>query len=415
MHHTTSDGLFELVPETISPVNLLGGGGRGTRASGESEGHGPRRREPLVPGLSKGTYLTADGQREVVMLYDKDVRVYRPTGSAVGGGRRGCVDGMTRGSAKRLRHAVVNNPVLNRAGNWWVGLTYPGEFTENGREVKRHLDRLLKRWARRGWAGVWGLEYQERGAPHFHLILNAGDVITQKTMRLTISVDWFECVGSGDERHLRAGTSCSRVKSSEGACIYLTQYIVKQDQKKVPEGVYSPGRMWGVFGTRTPEPVIVEGAKHERHIVDLVRVVRRGVRSESSWKSRQPHKLSRGEASRAAKGLWSAGERTAPLVVWEGEEWDSAEPRMISGSARHARVVEGLRTAGPLDPRDFGLSGGARYRPRSGGLCGLMLYGGARFARAALSRGIGVRVVGEAERLVTSLLGGRVVRVEKTW
>jgi hypothetical protein len=54
-------------------------------------------------------------------------------------------------------------------------LTYPGDWlavAPNGEAVKRHLAALAKRYER-VWGEplvcIWKLEFQARGAPHFHL------------------------------------------------------------------------------------------------------------------------------------------------------------------------------------------------------------------------------------------------------
>lgn len=54
----------------------------------------------------------------------------------------------------------------------FVTYTYPRDFPSD-RKAKRHLRALLMRVARR-WrlaAGIWRMEHQQRGAPHFHIIL----------------------------------------------------------------------------------------------------------------------------------------------------------------------------------------------------------------------------------------------------
>jgi hypothetical protein len=54
-------------------------------------------------------------------------------------------------------------------------LTYPGDWlivAPNAEVVKRHFQALCKRYGR-AWGepliGPWKLEFQRRGAPHFHI------------------------------------------------------------------------------------------------------------------------------------------------------------------------------------------------------------------------------------------------------
>lgn len=56
-----------------------------------------------------------------------------------------------------------------------VTLTYPGDWrawAASGPQIRKQIERFKSRWARR-WGepirGVWVREFQERGAPHFHL------------------------------------------------------------------------------------------------------------------------------------------------------------------------------------------------------------------------------------------------------
>lgn len=149
-----------------------------------------------------------------------------------------------------------------------ITLTYPGQFSSDGRRVKKHLEAFredyLKRYQRRG---LWWLEFQMRGAPHFHILSEVdlrecGDLVLKRRRRKDydasystcqveedwISRRWFEIVGSGDERHLRAGCSWEVVEKNEGALRYAASHAAKSKQKQVPEGYQNVGRFWGKIG-----------------------------------------------------------------------------------------------------------------------------------------------------------------------
>ncbi len=363
-----------------------------------------------VPGLSKGTYSHASGGRQVVRVHLKDVQIVRPTGVQVGGGRRGKVCGLSKASARRLRFSVRNNPALNRLGNWWVALTYPAEFPRDGRIVKGHLRAVGERWKRRGWCFVWCLEYQQRGAPHFHLILCGGEGLTPEAMRTLIARDWYEVVGSGDDKHLRAGVSCDLTNNPEGADGYLSGYLVKQDQKTVPAGTLAPGRMWGVIGTKLPPPVELECGRGDWDVVQLLRIMRRGARSESAWRSRQPHRPTMAEARKAIRDLWSKENREKSERMTIERDGVAVEVMMYP-QERCRLFAERFRAVGVWDLTKFAGCGGATYRPRSGGKCGATIYGAAHLARAAIARGL-VNPNNDAVRKVLAALGGRVVGVE---
>lgn len=86
-----------------------------------------------------------------------------------GGGRRGNVTTFSQSSRNRLLRLVSCLPI--GSFGCFITLTY-GVRYPNHDQTKRHLDLLLKRMARikpNGWV-LWRLEWQERGAPHFHLV-----------------------------------------------------------------------------------------------------------------------------------------------------------------------------------------------------------------------------------------------------
>jgi hypothetical protein len=131
--------------------------------------------------------------------------------------------------------------VRNSEDRWkvFITLTYPKEFPCNGKEAKAHLNAFLQYLRRRKIEYTWILEFQERGAPHYHII--ASDSIP----KAELSERWFKIVGSGDEKHLRAGTQIDSIKSKGQLYGYLSNYIKKLDQKRPPKDFANVGRFWG--------------------------------------------------------------------------------------------------------------------------------------------------------------------------
>lgn len=161
---------------------------------------------------------------------------------AGGGGIRGIIGGFSGASRKRmidLVHQVDRNAVNPPL---FVTLTYPGEYPTDWRVYKRHLDSWLKRLLRR-WPGagvLWRLEYQRRGAPHYHVLVFHVSFIPADWL----AESWYQVVGSGDSRHLAAGTQVARVHTWRGASYYCAKYLAK-----TCEGADLPtGRMWGIRG-----------------------------------------------------------------------------------------------------------------------------------------------------------------------
>lgn len=182
------------------------------------------------------------GQHTVRLLPEKlivmrnTVHFQRPQGTRADKqipAKRGKVDGLSPNAARRCKRAFLNTKELNEGIPDWVGLTYPEEWPRDGQVVKRHMDTFGKWAIRQGWCFGWALEYQSRGAPHFHLVLQRGNTNPDskspeyKAFREKLAKKWFKVVGSGDPKHLQAGISASPINSPGGATKYLAGYITK--------------------------------------------------------------------------------------------------------------------------------------------------------------------------------------------
>lgn len=76
-------------------------------------------------------------------------------------------------------------------------------------------------------------------------------------LRFRVSSAWYRFVGSGDVRHLQAGTRVGRVRSLEGGRRYAVKYAMKMRQKVVPETYRNVGRFWGCTRDVPPKPLDV--------------------------------------------------------------------------------------------------------------------------------------------------------------
>ena len=160
---------------------------------------------------------------------------------------RGKITMLSKKSRKRLAFIATNTRVTLQT---MITLTYPDEFPTNGMIVKRNLDTFLK-WAKRFFkrpSYLWFLEFQRRGAPHIHLLLDyplPQDVGKRLDVLTMVSVRWYEIVGSGDEKHLLAGTRVETIRKRDGAARYALKYAYKCRQKAVPPAYQNVGRFWG--------------------------------------------------------------------------------------------------------------------------------------------------------------------------
>lgn len=203
-----------------------------------------------------------------VVVYRQDTKVYRGIthreSRTKGGGIRGRVTGFSRQSRDRMIFAFRNMP----KPKIMLTLTYPGAFPVDGKKVKRDLDSFRKWLARRGVLSAWFLEFQERGAPHFHIF------ISLPVKKEKLSLAWYRIVGSGDEKHLRAGTKVEWLRNPNAAGIYASKYGAKAEQKEVPEEYKNVGRFWGMSRKLKPEPVLYI-AEVGKAIYPVIRAIRR--------------------------------------------------------------------------------------------------------------------------------------------
>jgi hypothetical protein len=158
---------------------------------------------------------------------------------------RRAVEGFSEDSKRRMLFTFRNVVGLRVL----LTLTYPGQFSTDGRQVKQDWANMRRWLVRRGVAGAWFMEFQARGAPHFHCFL------TGEVRKEEVAAAWFRIVGSGDDRHLRAGTRVEALRELHAAGAYAAKYLKKQEQKEVPEGFSNVGRFWGLFGGLSVQPL----------------------------------------------------------------------------------------------------------------------------------------------------------------
>lgn len=201
-------------------------------------------------------------------------------GVRMGGGRRGKIGGFSRESRRRLM-CLLNSVDRSRVPHpLFFTLTYPGEWPRDPQVWKAHLRAFRERMRRRygKFPAVWRLEFQRRGAPHFHLLVFLD--VSRPALRGFVSRSWYGVVGSGDEDHLKAGTQVVRVHSWRGVRSYAAKYLgkVEGDDRDPDQSI---GRFWGVWN----KDLLPITAEHHQLTFDqfyrLRRVLRRfsGIRS----------------------------------------------------------------------------------------------------------------------------------------
>lgn len=185
---------------------------------------------------------------------------------------RSCISGFSAASRRRLLRLCAS--IRQTALPVFLTLTYPSQWPSDPKVWKRHLDTFQK-WLRRtysGASGIWKLEPQQRGAPHFHLLVWGIEFIPHEA----VARRWFEIVGSNDSRHLQAGTRVEAIRSRNGVMLYASKLYMGKEVK----GFERVGRFWGVINRRAlPLSLTKEFEVPEVALVKIRRIFRRLMRS----------------------------------------------------------------------------------------------------------------------------------------
>jgi hypothetical protein len=170
-------------------------------------------------------------------------------------------------------------------------LTYPNEYILDPEKWKNHLHAWSKRLERAfgldigGY--VWRIEFQKRGAPHYHLLIwHKG--IKERVFRAWCLRSWYEVVASGDRKHLKHGAHVKQLDSRKAVRNYVSKYLGKvvpasSNEEGERVELLEWGRNWGVVGDLDSTPY------HERllqpaEFYKLRRVIKRWLRSRKAHK-----------------------------------------------------------------------------------------------------------------------------------
>lgn len=185
-----------------------------------------------------------------------------------------------------MLHCAIRIP-FERVSSYSLTLTYhdvysiePAQWHD---ELHRWEGQLFWDWRHFGPSIEWFLEFQRRGAPHFHAIICWEREPVLEQFRRWLSSSWNAIVAPGDELHLKAGTRADRIdarspKGIRNLTAYLAKHSGKSRQKRRvdPETLETlpTGRMWGVAG-ELPQLVVQELHLEAGELFALCRRLRR--------------------------------------------------------------------------------------------------------------------------------------------
>lgn len=199
---------------------------------------------------------------------------------AVGGGVRRAITSFTERSAAAMRRCVERVDRRSAPVERWrfVVLTFQREDVSVG-EGKRCF-KLWRDWLRRAFpsvCGFWKVEPQERGTPHFHLLLHVPEGVDDQAVRVAMYERWHRVADPEGTHHhwwhLR-DENWRPLKSWEQVLGYVAGYM----SKPVDPRWNSPGRWWGKLnGSAIPRAPWLQAEVSRAAAVTVARWIRRYV------------------------------------------------------------------------------------------------------------------------------------------
>lgn len=192
-------------------------------------------------------------KNSLVVLRPSLVEVHTKTGApGGGGGKRGKIAGFS--ASARLRMLEFMHSITFSRG-LLVTLTYGDDYPRDCGVYHAHL-KAWRRWFEKKYGSarmVWKLEFQKRGAPHFHIfVLDLWSVNIPEC-----SKKWHAITGSAQEIHEKIGFDVKRVSTASGVRnvgAYVTKYISKEGVPVGESEIEQTGRFWGHWNIEK-EPV----------------------------------------------------------------------------------------------------------------------------------------------------------------
>lgn len=173
------------------------------------------------------------------------------------GGTRGIIRGLSAAARRRLLRVLIRLAPPS-SGSSFVGLTYHHGHGEDPGRWHTHLDNFLRElrdvYGAFGPEWLWVLEAQQRGAPHFHVLIIWKRAPHPIQFRRWVARTWHRIADPSSPEHAKAGTSCDAVVPDDRRAVrrltaYLTKYLGKSEQKafidKETGELLPSGRMWG--------------------------------------------------------------------------------------------------------------------------------------------------------------------------
>ncbi len=154
---------------------------------------------------------------------------------------RDIIQGFSPAARRRMFKFIAR---LGEAIPIMITLTYrPVLFPETKEELKGHLKKfwqmLQRKYPDQLLGGIYKVELQKSGVPHFHLLVYRLDGSQPFVDKDWCALAWAKASGDTSEDHINAGTRVEAIRSSNGALSYAAKYL-----GKTWKGKWKYGKVW---------------------------------------------------------------------------------------------------------------------------------------------------------------------------
>ncbi len=225
-------------------------------------------------------------------------------GRTIPPGERGDIVEFSAQSRKRLMQlfASIDESAV-RSTSVFLTLTYHLDWPDCPQGCRRQLQNFLKQFQAKfpHTAQIWRLEFQQRGAPHYH-ILAVGVPFVDKDW---VTSTWGRIAHGTSEYHGLMATNTVQIDNWYHACAYVSKEVAKVRQQCWGEKV---GRYWGVEG-RQYLPI---------HLDEIPLTPSQFSRLKELVLSRMPAKAVNKWIANGPNGCWSMvpGDEALRMLAW---------------------------------------------------------------------------------------------------
>ena len=176
------------------------------------------------------------------------------------GVKRGAIHSFSSRSRKRMMDALAQWKLAGKA--FFITLTYHEGYGDDFKRWKSDMDKFLKRFHRKfpGVSGIWRLEFQQRGAPHYHMLISGVNADYAEMVKF-VTTAWAEIAHQESEHKGKYATNVRSIVSRRHAMHYASKYMGKESVCRAEDETgeiieMKTGRFWAVFGQFDRDPVV---------------------------------------------------------------------------------------------------------------------------------------------------------------